>query len=158
MPTERVRVLRRFAALVVGALALVTAPVGNASDVTDVQALVAKWVADFNKGDVPAFLDVCAPRVAVVDGFPPYAWTTCEDWIADYDANNKRLEATPGTLWIGKPLYREVTADHAYLIYPARFVDTQKGKTVTYKGTWTITLRRTGRGWQFTGSASAWSS
>jgi hypothetical protein len=146
-----------LAAIVCAAAGFVALP-AVASDATDVQAVVAKWVADFNKGDMPAFLDVCAPRVAVVDGFPPYAWTSCEEWIADYEANNKRIEATPGKLWIGKPVYSEITADHAYLIYPARFVDTQKGKTVTYKGTWTMTLRRTGRGWQFTGSASAWTS
>jgi hypothetical protein len=127
-----------------------------ASDASDVKAVIEKWVGDFNKGDLKSFVAACAPRASVVDGFPPYAWQTCADWINAYEANNKAIQAPDGTLSIGNPLYTEVTADRAYMIYPATFTDTQKGKPVVYKGSWTITLQKRRSGWVFTGSASAW--
>jgi hypothetical protein len=128
----------------------------SASDAEDVKAAIGKWVADFNRGDIGSFVAACAPRAAVVDGFPPYAWQSCKEWMADYESNNKALQATHGTLEIGKPIYEELTARNAYMIYPATFTDTQRGKQVIYKGTWTMTLQKTKRGWIFTGSASAW--
>ncbi|MGB8538135.1 MAG: hypothetical protein WCD57_17060 [Acidobacteriaceae bacterium] len=52
----------------------------------------------------------------------------------DYEANNKLIQATPGTLAIGKPTYSEVNGGRAYFVYPVTFTDMQKGKTVVYKG------------------------
>jgi len=137
-------------------LAFLGSAAASASDPEVVKATIVKWVADFNRGDIGSFVAMCAPRAAVVDGFPPYAWQSCKDWMNDYESNNKALHATPGTLEIGKPIYEEFNAGHAYLIYPATFTDTQEGKQVTYKGTWTLTLQRTKGKWVFTGSASAW--
>lgn len=138
------------------ALAVLAAGPAAGSEASDVQAAVDKWVSDFNRGDLKSFVAACAPRAAVVDGFPPYAWLTCADWMSGYETNNKALNATHGTLSIGKPIYSEVANGHAYMIYPATFADTQQGKPVTYKGSWTMTLDRTPGGWVFTGSASAW--
>lgn len=123
---------------------------------TDAKAMIEKWISDFNAGDFESFISACAPQTAVVDGFPPYAWLTCADWIGDYQANNEALQATHGSLEIDKSIYEEFNGDHAYLIYPATFSDTQQGKPVIYKGTWTITLEAQGNGWTVTGSASAW--
>jgi hypothetical protein len=64
--------------------------------------------------------------------------------------------APPGVVSIGRPLYTELTGGHAYMIYPATFTNVQKGKTVVYKGTWTMTLRKARGGWTFTGSSSNW--
>jgi ketosteroid isomerase-like protein len=148
--------LRRLLLATTGALTLLAASPPPASDATDVQAVITKWVADFNKGDMKAFVAACASKAAVVDGFPPYAWPSCGEWISAYEANNKAIGATPGTLTIGKVIYSEIANNTAYYIYPATFKDTQKGKPVTYKGTWTMTLQKTKAGWVFTGSASAW--
>jgi ketosteroid isomerase-like protein len=150
---KRVRDLLLAAAFV---LTIVAAGPACASDASDVNATIQKWVADFNKGDLKSVVAACAPRAAIVDGFPPYAWQTCADWINGYEANNKAIQATHGTLVIGKPIYTELMGDRAYSIYPATFTDTQKGKPVVYKGTWTMTLQKTHGGWVFTGSASAW--
>jgi hypothetical protein len=109
---------------------------------------------DFNKGDKKSVLGSCAPHTAVIDGFPPYAWETCSTWMHDYEANNKLIQATPGTLAIGKPIYSEVKGDRAYFVYPVTFTDRQKGKTVVYKGTWAMTLLRMQKSWVFTGSGS----
>ncbi len=128
----------------------------TAADSDDVKAVIRKWVADFNKNDMKSFVKACAAQAAVVDGFPPYAWQSCAAWIADYESNNKAIQATHGTLTIGKLIFEEITADRAYFIYPAIFRDVQKGKPVEYKGTWTLTLQKEKGHWVFTGSASAW--
>ena len=150
---KHIRNLMLAAALLLPILA--SSPV-SASDASDVNATIQKWVSDFNKGDLKAVVAACAPHAAVVDGFPPYAWQTCSGWIDGYEANNKAIQATYGSLSIGKPIYTEVSGGHAYAIYPATFTDTQKGKSVVYNGTWTMTLQRTQGGWMFTGSAAAW--
>ncbi len=137
-------------------LPILAAGHASASDTSDVNATIQKWVSDFNKGDLKSVVAACAPRAAIVDGFPPYAWQTCTDWINGYEANNKAIQATHGSLSIGKPIYTELMGDRAYSIYPATFADTQKGKPVVYKGTWTMTLQKTQGGWVFTGSAAAW--
>lgn len=136
--------------------AAVAAPPAPPTEIEQVQATVDKWVGDFNRGDYKSFVDSCAKTAAIVDGFPPYAWPSCAEWIAAYDANNRAISATHGTLTIGNPIYSEISGDRAYIIYPATFSDTQKGKPVSYKGSWTMTLRKMLDGWTFTGSASAW--
>lgn len=93
----------------------------------------------------------CAPHAAIVDGFPPYAWQTCAGWMNGYEANNKTIQGASGVLSIGKLLYEELHGNDAYVIYASTFSNTQKGKPVVYKGTMTMTLRKTGHGWVFTG-------
>jgi ketosteroid isomerase-like protein len=152
----RMKRLRDLVIAATCALSMLAASPAAPSDESDVKAAIEKWVADFNKGDLKAVVAACAPRAAIVDGFPPYAWQTCADWMNGYEANNKALDATHGTLTIGAPIYTEVMGSHAYFIYPATFSDTQKGKPVVYKGHWTMTLQKAGSRWVFTGSASAW--
>lgn len=127
-----------------------------AEDVDTLNAQVHRWTADMNAGNMKAFYSVCAPHVAVVDGFPPYSWSTCQDWMRDYEANNRRIKAPRGTLSIGDPLWSDVSGNRAMLTYSATFTDVQDGKTMTYKGLWAVSLVRTKRGWLFTGSGSAW--
>lgn len=116
---------------------------------------VTKLVRDINKGDFKAVATACAPRAAVVDGFPPYAWQTCAEWMKAYHVNNEAIHATLGTLSVRKVLWTDVQANHAYLTYPVTFTDTQNGKKFTYKGTMAVTLEKTQSGWVFTGVASA---
>ncbi|HXS05595.1 MAG TPA: hypothetical protein VN723_02300 [Rhizomicrobium sp.] len=149
--------MKKFVALVwsLSLLAASSAP-SAASDASEVAAVVKKWVGDFNKGNLKAFVAGCAPNAAVVDGFPPYAWTDCASWINDYVANNKAIQATGGTLTIGKPLFFDASGGRAYATYPATFSDVQKGKPVVYKGNWAITLQKISGAWIITGSGSAW--
>ncbi len=127
-----------------------------ASNASELNAVVKKLVTDINKGNFSAVADACAPRASIVDGFPPYAWQTCADWMKAYQSNNEAIHATLGTLSVGKPLYTEVQGSHAYSIYPVAFTDVQNDKKVTYKGSMTVTLEKTQSGWVFTGVASAW--
>ena len=153
------KIMQRARNLILAApfvLPMLAASPAFASDVSDVNATIQKWVSDLNKGDFKSVVSACAPHTSVVDGFPPYAWPTCADWIKGYEANNKAIQGSLGVLSIGKPIYTELNGNHAYSIYPATFTDQQKGKTVVYKGVWTMTLQKTSGGWVFTGNASAW--
>jgi hypothetical protein len=137
--------------------AILSASPGLASGTPDVNSIVKKLVVDINKGDFNAVAAACAPGGAsIVDGFPPYAWQTCADWMKAYQANNEAIHATLGTLSFGKSLYTDVEKNYAYVIYPLTFTDAPNGKKVTYKGTMTVTLEKTQSGWVFTGVASAW--
>jgi hypothetical protein len=138
------------------ALSVLAAAPASASDRSDVNATVEKWVDDFNKADMKSLLAACAPHTSIVDDFPPYAWQTCIDWMNDYQANNKVIQLTSGKLSIGKPVYTELRAVRAYMIYPATFSDKEKRKSVAYHGTWTLILQKTPSGWVFTGSAATW--
>ena len=93
-----------LAIVITGSLFSVGVSAQPDADAADVKALIGKWIADFNTGDFDSFVSACAARTAVVDGFPPYAWLTCADWIGDYQANNAALQATHGTLEIGEPI------------------------------------------------------
>ena len=147
---------KQLAKAVACVLAFLVAVPAVASDASDVQATVVKWVANLNKGDFKAVAAECAPHASIVDGFPPYAWQTCASWLSGYQANNKLIQATPGTLSMGKPIYTELHGTHAYLIYPVAFTDTQKGKQIVYKGTMTMVLQRNRTRWVITAQASAW--
>jgi hypothetical protein len=50
-----------------------------------------------------------------------------------YEANNKAIAATLDILSLGKPTYAEVRGNHAYLVHPVTFTDTQNGKAASYK-------------------------
>ena len=137
-------------------LAASVAGSASASDETDVKAFIAKWISDFNKDDIKAFTAGCAPQSPTIDGFPPYAWPSCEAWMAAYAVNSRRIQLVNGRLWVGDAVYADVARDHAYLVYPAVFTDQEKGVPVTYKGTWTITLQKLGGAWRITGTSSNW--
>lgn len=143
-------------AVVVCALSLVTAGPAFASDPSEIPVTVANWVGAINSGDFGAVAAACTPHAAIVDGFPPYAWQSCAQWMSDYKANNKAIHAPLGLLAIGRVLYTEVSHGRAYVIYPITFTDAQNGKRMFYKGVWTLTLLKTPTGWKFTGAASAW--
>jgi hypothetical protein len=77
---------------VVCAACLVASCSASATEVSDIGAVVAKWVRDFNTGNVKSLEDACMPRMAIVDDFPPYAWRTCADWMTGYALNNKAIQ------------------------------------------------------------------
>jgi ketosteroid isomerase-like protein len=141
---------------VIGILAPSVASHAQSSDSVDVQATVEKWVAHFNSGDIKAFVAGCDSNAAVIDGFPPYSWTSCAEWMAAYAANSKSIRLTDGHLSISEPVSSFPAPGLAYLVYPAKFTDQEDGKPVAYIGTWTITLRKAGNRWLVTGSGSNW--
>ncbi|MGH8399351.1 MAG: hypothetical protein ACRETA_14100 [Gammaproteobacteria bacterium] len=148
--------VRLVANAAVCAISMLAATPAFASDASDVQATVERWVVNINKGDFKSVIAACAPHASIIDGFPPYAWQTCADWMHDYKANNKTIQANLGTLSMGRPIYSELHGGHAYFIYPVTFTDTQKSQQVIYKGAMTMVLQKAQSGWVITGQASAW--
>ena len=152
----RVKHVRDLILAVACGLTVLSARPTFASDASGVNAIVEKFVADINKGDFSSVAAACAPHASIVDGFPPYAWQTCADWMRDYQSNNKATHATLGILSFGKPLWTDVQGSYAYVTYPVTFTNTQRGKKYSYKGTMAVALHKTQSGWIFTGVASAW--
>lgn len=146
----------RLISLVLAATAFGLSKPASASEADDLNLIVQRWTANLNAGNMTAFNAACASRVAVIDGFPPYAWLSCQDWIRDYEANNRRTKAKRGTLSISAPLWTDIVGDRAYLSYAATFTNVQDGKLAEYKGMWAISMERIRQGWKITGSASAW--
>ena len=142
------------------ALCAIFAPFGASAAIATqesaAEAVVTAWVAEFNRGDLKAFASRCTPRAAVLDGFPPYAWTGCADWMSAYATNSRAIKLTDGHLSIGAPVSAFAEGNSAYLVYPATFSDKEGGKPVIYTGTWTITLQKTRDRWTITGSGSNW--
>jgi ketosteroid isomerase-like protein len=136
--------------------AALVASTAQASVETDAQAVVTEWVDAFNRGDLKAFAARCAPRAGVLDGFPPFAWTSCADWMSAYESNSKAIKLTDGRLSIGQPVSAFADGNRVYLVYPAKFSDKEDGKPIDYVGTWTITLEKIASRWEITGSGSNW--
>jgi hypothetical protein len=149
-------VVRKLISAAMATALIAVAGHAAAADIDALNAQVQRWTAEMNAGHFKAVYAQCAPHAAVVDGFPPYAWDTCQGWMRDYVANNKRTKAANGTLTIGKPLWTDVNGSHALLTYDAVFTNVQDGKSMTYKGLWAVSLERTKLGWRVTGSGSAW--
>lgn len=148
-------ILRLLPAVLAAGSVVATSP-ALASGEMDAQAQVDQWIADFNRGDLAAFVARCAPAASVIDGFPPYAWTGCAAWMADYVSNGKKIGLTDGKLAVGEPVSQFSDANRVYLVYPATFTDKEGGEPVTYTGTWAITLEKTTDRWFVTGSGSNW--
>lgn len=104
--------LATFAVAVVCAMAPVFASFAatSAFDSAQVKATIFKWIADLNKGDLKAVTAACAPHAAIVDGFPPYAWQTCADWMNGCEANNQAIQGDSGVLSIGNSSMRNCMA------------------------------------------------
>jgi hypothetical protein len=139
------------------AIALVSVPaIGSASDTSGVMATINGAVAAFNKGDMKAWAAACAPSTAIIDDFPPNAWSgpgACADWWSAFAATNKKNDMTPGAVTLGTALHVVVTGSHAYTVFPATYTYKIKGKPAKDSGIFTIVLTKMPAGWLI----AAWS-
>lgn len=120
-----------------------------------VMAVIKQFEHDFNAGD-PGWMKLCADPAAIIDEFPPYAWTgsnACKQWSDDYDADAKKNGVTKPSVMFGRPRHLEVMGDRAYVVLPSEYDYTQNGKAVKETGaSITIALQKAGRDWK----VSAW--
>ena len=141
-----------FAFASVAVLAAASAAPAVASDKTDVMDEIHKAVADFNKGDMAAWVGSCAAQSSVIDEFAPYTWqgaTACADWAKDFEAGNLKNGDSGGVVSITKVRHVEVTGDRAYAVLTARFDYKEKGKKKSESGaSWTLGLQKTADGWR----------
>lgn len=135
------------------ALAGFAAPAtGATSDSAAVVAVVHQFVDGFNKGSVATELATCTPTAAIIDDFAPYVWRSCADWAQAYDAWATQNNVTKGTVTLGKPREAYVTGNVAYVVNPADYAYTQRGKTVSMPGcTWTVVLKKSAGRWRISG-------
>jgi hypothetical protein len=139
------------ASLVLALSVLVAAP-AFADDKTDVMKVVNQFIDGFNKGDVKSAVATCADEASIIDEFPPYEWHgagACSKWAADFDADSKKNDITPGPVTLGKPRHNDVTGDRAYVVLPVTYEFTQKGKAVKQTGaTLAVALQKVAAGWR----------
>ena len=72
----------------------------QASDKSDVMAVVQKWADGFNSSDI-ASRAVCTPDAVVLDDFPPHVWQgtdACGKWFRGYVAYTKKASVTAGKI------------------------------------------------------------
>lgn len=136
-------------ALIAFAAAMLVAGSASASDKTDIMAVLNQW----NDTDATKAAAACADEASVVDDIPPYEWRgpgACTNWAKDFDAFAQRngIAEPKGTL--GQPKQLVVTGNRAYVVVPATFAYTAKGKPVKDTATATFVLQRTSAGWRIT--------
>ena len=131
---------------------LLTAGPAAAGDDAGVMATVNQFADAFNKGDTKTAVAACADQTSIIDEFPPYEWHgagACAKWAADYDADSKKNGITPGPVTLGKPRHIDVAGDRAYVVVPATYEFTQKGKAVKQThSTLTVALQKGAAGWR----------
>ena len=130
---------------------------GAASDKTDVMATVHQFVDGFNKGDLKSALAACAEQTSIIDEFPPYEWHgagACSKWADDFDVDAKKNGIADGVVTLGTAHHVDVTGDRAYVVTPAGYTFTQKGKPAKETDSMiTIALQKSQGGWRITGWA-----
>jgi hypothetical protein len=145
-----------LAALVLAAL--VAGPAAG-SEKADVMAVLHQFVDAFNKGDIKSVQATCADMTSIIDDLPPHEWHgagACGKWWSDFDAFGKANEITAGVVILGKPRHLDITAEHAYVVVPAIYTFTMKGKPMKQSGSIiTVALHKGASGWRM--GAWAWS-
>jgi hypothetical protein len=115
-------------------------------------SLLVAAPAVFNKGDVKTAVAACADQASIIDEFPPYEWHgagACAQWAADFDADAKKRDITPGAVTLGKTRHLDVTGDRAYVVVPTEYAFKEKGKAVKEKNaTLSVALQKGAAGWR----------
>ena len=129
----------------------------QASDKTDLQALVAKAVVAATPAEMVA---MCTDDAIVLDDFAPHIWQggkACEKWLTDYNAFTEKAGLKDGKVAIGKARHFQIDGATAYAVYPASVSYTAKdGKAISHGGaTWSFAFRKTGKAWKISGWAWA---
>jgi hypothetical protein len=122
-----------------------------ASDSSDVMATVNGAVADFNKGDGPAWEARCDSSAPIVDGIPPFTFASCADWWSAHAAYSQKNGISDESVTTGKAWQMMVVGSHAFVAVPVNYAYKLKGKMMKAPGVLTIALRKTGTGWLMTG-------
>ncbi len=131
------------------------APFAAAAEKTEILAAIAKFTDAFNKGDLQGAATACASPAAVIDDFPPHAWSSCAAWATDFASFAAQEGLSKAHVAEGKPSHVDVTADRAYVVMPSTLSYVVKGKKVTEPtATWSFALKKE-KGWVITGWAWA---
>ena len=136
---------RAIIVLAASVLTVAGATSALASDRDDVMAVVTLW----NDTDSAKSISSCADDAAVIDDFPPFEWQgpgACANWSKAFDGFAQQNGITDPVGTIGKPKQFTVKGDHAYVVVPATFSYTMKGKPVKLTAIAAFSLHKTASG------------
>jgi ketosteroid isomerase-like protein len=128
-----------------------------ASDETDVVTVINQFNDAGNRGDLKAYVALCADQVAIIDMVPPHVWqgaSACQDNWNAVIAWEARNGITDGGITLARPLHVEITGDRAYVVAPAANAVIRNGAKADVAADWTFALRKYPSGWRIT--AWAW--
>ena len=126
---------------------------------SDPVVAVRRYIDAFNKGDVEAMAACFASPGTILDGMAPHVWhgaSAPRDWYRDLLTEGTRTGASNYAVALGAPLHADVSADAAYIVFPATMTFNLRGTLVTQSGArFTSALSRQADGWRI--AAWAWS-
>jgi len=138
---------RAITVLAASVLTLAGAASALASDKDDVMAVLKMW------NDTDTAVASCANDASIIDDFPPFEWRgpgACAKWSKSFDTFAQKGVITGSSGTIGKPKRFVVEGDRAYVVVPATFSYTQKGKPVKLTAVAAFSLHKTAAGWKIT--------
>jgi ketosteroid isomerase-like protein len=143
----------KYSVISLAALLLFTA-VPAAAAVPDSAALatISGVVAATNADDAARVGSYFAPDAVVVDENTPFVWRGAQagaDWWRSVQAlvRNNKLRAAAGSLIEYR---QDDRAGNAYAVVPLTITVQSKGKAMTERGLWALTLHRSGSDWKIT--------
>jgi hypothetical protein len=144
--------IRRLCTRTLPLVVLVFALTAAARAQSTPQAAVATFMDGFNSGDMARSAAMnSAKGTSIIDEFPPYSWSgpkAFDEWGTGFDANSKAQGVTDAKVTLEAPIVQNITADHAYLIYPSLYVYKQRGVVMREAGRVAIVLRKEGADWK----------
>ncbi|MGB6987447.1 MAG: hypothetical protein WBD74_15855 [Candidatus Aquilonibacter sp.] len=149
------RIHRLAGCALIAALAFLATPaICSASPSSDAINTVKLAINAINKGNMSAFVALCASPAYVIDTFDPYligGANGCTDWWNARTAYNQTAQITDITAGIGAPWHVFVTGNNAYVDAPFDYHYNQKGQTMRETGSiLTVTLTMKGSSWVIT--------
>ena len=97
------------------------------------------------------------PSPSMIDEVPPYHWSgpgATKQWLADVGGWAKANGATHLKVRLGVPTRTDQTGTQGYVVTPATFTYSQKGRTEREEAAMVFTLNHTRSGWRI--SSFAW--
>jgi ketosteroid isomerase-like protein len=125
----------------------------------DPVAAVRRYIDAFNNGDEEAMAACFASPSTILDGMAPHVWRGTSapgDWYRDVLTEGKHAGASNYAVALGEALHADVSADAAYVVFPATMTFDLQGTPVTQSGArFTTALSMQADGWRI--AAWAWS-
>lgn len=116
------------------------------------QEAVRTFMDGFNSGDMAKAAAVnSASDTSIIDEFAPFTWNgpkAFDEWGAGFEATSKALGITEPKVTLGAPIVKNVTSEHAYLVYAVVYTYKLKGVAMREPARLAIALRKEASAWK----------
>lgn len=113
------------------------------------------FMAAFAKEDVDAARAAHdTGDITIMDEVPPHVWRgdhAFDGWLASLTAYDKAHGRAGGVVTLARPRVMTTDGDRAYVVAPAVYTFTQKGKPMREPATMTFALHKGAAGWKIAG-------